>query len=144
MKKFAYGVCVYKIEKDDVKILLCKSVSSFAKWGCLKGVKTNEETPIECAKREFEEESGIVIDILDFEKFFSQVNTTKDIGVWLVNANNIDNLDKYFVDDKLLDNYLSWENSKVKFFSINKLPKIRAKQERLIKDIVAYLKILVS
>ena len=48
-------------------------------------------------------------------------------------------LDQYFLDDKLLDNNLSWENSKVKFFSIFNLPNIRTKQIRLIDDITDFL-----
>lgn len=141
-KKFAYGLCPYKIENDDIKILLCKSVSSYDKWGCLKGVKNPSESPLECAKREFFEESSIEVNILDFEKFFSQTNSEKDVGIWLVNANNIENLDDYFVDDRLKENYLSWENSKVKFFSINDLPKLKKKQEKMFKDIINYLKII--
>jgi ADP-ribose pyrophosphatase YjhB (NUDIX family) len=138
-KKYAYGVCLYKIEDNDIKILLCKSVKSFNKWGCLKGVKCSNETAHECAKREFFEESNIKVEIADFEEYFDQVNLEKDIGVWLVNANKVVNLNHYFLDDRLLDNNLSWENSKVKFFSIFKLPNIRTKQIRLIDNITDFL-----
>lgn len=141
-KKFAYGVCLYKVTKNDIKILLCKSVSSVDKWGCLKGVKTSKESSQECAKREFFEECGIEVDILDFEKFFSQVNSEKDVGVWLVNSNNIENLNSYFNDEKLNEKFLSWENSKVKFFSIYNLPKIKSKQNKMVSEIVNYLKII--
>ncbi len=138
-KKYAYGICLYKIEENDIKILLCKSVKSFNKWGCLKGVKTSNETALECAKREFYEECNIKVEISDFENFFDQINIEKDIGIWLVNANKIPNLDEYFFEDKLLDNNLSWENSKVKFFSIYDLPNIRTKQSKLISKIIDFL-----
>lgn len=138
-KKYAYGVCLYKIENNDIKILLCKGIASLSKWGCLKGVKNSDETAYECAKREFLEECNIEVDIADFEKYFSQENEDKDIGIWLVNANKVENLHEYFFDDKLLYNNLSWENSKVKFFSIKKLPKIRDKQVKLIANIKEYL-----
>lgn len=138
-KKYAYGICLYKIEKNDVKILLCKAVSSLSKWGCLKGVKNSKESAYDCAKREFFEECNIEVNIADFEKYFDQQNKDKDIGIWLVNANKINNLNEYFFEDKLLYTNLSWENSKVKFFSIYKLPKIRKKQKALVLKIKEYL-----
>ncbi|XPV54361.1 MAG: hypothetical protein ACNI3H_05125 [Halarcobacter ebronensis] len=52
-------------------------------------------------KREFREESGINVQTDDFEKYFSQENDEKDIGLWIVNAKNIDNIDTYFSKDKL-------------------------------------------
>ena len=136
----AYGVVPYLVSKDDIKILLCKSVASKDKWGCLKGTKTKSETAFECAKREFFEESSINVEIALFENYFEQLNIDKDIGIWLVNADNIEDLEKYFVEDILKSNYLSWENSKVKFFSLNNLPRIKNKQENLIKEIKDFLK----
>lgn len=59
----AFGVVPYKVEEDGtIKILLCKSVKSLNKWGCLKGVLAKDETAKECAKREFFEESSIIVD----------------------------------------------------------------------------------
>src|SRR5574344_1656888 len=118
----SYGIVLYKVSKKDIKILLCLGVTSGDKWGCLKGSKERDESAYECAKREFFEESSI------------------NVGIWLVNASNIDNIDKYFNKDKLKPEYLSWENSDVKFFSISKLPKIKSKQKDLIKDIKDFLK----
>lgn len=136
----AYGVVPYLVKGNNIKILLCKSVASKDKWGCLKGTKNSTETAYECAKREFTEECSLNVDIALFEEYFEQINIDKDVGVWLVNANNIENLDSYFVEDTLKSNYLSWENSKVKFFSLNNLPRIKNKQENLLKDIKDFLK----
>lgn len=136
----AYGVVPYLVEKKDIKILLCKSVLSRDKWGCLKGLKLGTETAFECAKREFFEESSIEVDIALFEDYFEQINIDKDIGIWLVNANNIENINKMFVDYKLKSNYLSWENSKVKFFSLDDLPDIKKKQVKLVSEIKDFLK----
>ena len=136
----AYGVVPYLLNGQDIKILLYKSVASKDKWGCLKGTKTKNETAFECAKREFTEESSINVDIALFEDYFEQINIDKDIGIWLVNAKNIDNLEKYFSDDSLKNSYLSWENSKVKFFSLNNLPRIKNKQVNLIKEITDSLR----
>jgi len=141
MKKVeAYGVVLYNIDKDSIKILLCKSVKSRAKWGCLKGVKLSSETPRDCAAREFYEESSIKgVESYLFEDYFEQKNEEKDIGVWLVNVQKVANWKEYFFEDKLLDNHLSWENSKVKFFDINDLPSIKRKQKQLVKDIKDFL-----
>lgn len=136
----AYGIVPYLITKNDIKILLCKSVASKDKWGCLKGTKTNKETAYECAKREFFEESSICVEIALFENYFEQINIDKDIGIWLVNADNIENINKYFLDDTLKKNYLSWENSKVKFFSLDNLPRIKSKQVNLLKEITDFLR----
>ena len=135
----AYGILLYKYEKKTIKILLCKSVKSLDKWGCLKGMQIDSETSKECAKREFLEECGITVETYLFEKYFTQENKEKDIGIWIVNAKKIDDLDKYFIDDKLYDNFLSWENSKVKFFDIKELPIIKKKQDSLVKDIKDFL-----
>ncbi|MEV9500100.1 NUDIX domain-containing protein [Aliarcobacter butzleri] len=136
----AYGIVPYYVKGDDIKILLCKSVASKDRWGCLKGTKTRNETAYECAKREFFEESSISVDVELFEEYFEQLNDDKDVGVWLVNFKNIENIEKYFTNDTLKEQYLSWENSKVKFFSLNNLPKIKKKQQDLINEIKDFLK----
>lgn len=136
----AYGVVLYLLEEEDIKILLCKSVRSKERWGCLKGLKEKDETAYQCAKREFYEESSIDVDVALFEDYFEQKNKEKDIGVWIVNANNVDNLDEMFFEYKLKENHLSWENAKVKFFSIYDLPLIKKKQEKLISKIKDSLK----
>ncbi len=136
----AYGLLPYFVSKNDVKILLCKSVSSKDKWGCLKGVKIKNESPYICAQRETFEECGIYIHTELFEDYFEQINFEKDIGIWTINIENIDNYEKYFINNTLKSNYLSWENSSVKFFSIDELPPLKSKQKKLIKEIKDFLK----
>ena len=135
----AYGILLYTMNKKGTKVLLCKSVKSLNKWGCLKGMQDGSETAKECAKREFFEECSIKVETYLFEDYFYQENDEKDIGIWIVNANKVKDIENYFLDDKLYDNYLSWENSKVKFFDINELPIIRKKQIQLIEDIKDFL-----
>ncbi len=135
----AYGICLYRVEKDDIKILLCKSVLSKKKWGFLKGVQETNETNKQTAQREFFEESSIETSIKFFEKYFEQLNYEKDIGIYLVNMNKIKKIDLFFTNDILQNNYLSRENSKVKFFSIKQLPRIRKKQSKLIINIIDFL-----
>lgn len=136
----AYGILPYKIENNCVKILLCKSVKSFEKWGCLKGMQDKNETPKECAKREFFEESSIPIETFLFEDFFYQENKEKDIGIWTIDCNKIRNFDSFFKDDTLYEYLLSWENSKVKFFDIDELPIIKKKQKKLLSEITDFLR----
>lgn len=135
----AYGIALYLIQHKTIKILLCKSVKSNEKWGFLKGCQLDNETKEETAIREFEEESHILVDKKYLETFLIQENEEKDIGVFLVNGKNISNLDKFFYKDILHTAYLSWENSKVKFFDIKNLPPIKKKQNQLILKVVEIL-----
>ena len=136
----ACGICLYKVEKNNIKILLCKSVLSKRKWGILKGVAEKNETKEQTAIREFHEECGIKVNNKYLENYFEQINKTKDIGIYLVNYDKINNIENFFIDEKLLSNYLSWENSSVKFFNIDNLPLIKIKQTNLTKNIVKHLK----
>lgn len=135
----AYGLCLYKIDNKDIELILCKSVSSKNSWGFLKGVLHKNEEAKLCAKREVKEESSIDVDSIYFEEYFEQKNEEKDIGVWLVNIDNLSFIENMFVDKKLLNNYLSWENKKVKFFNIKALPKIKVKQNKLVLEIIDFL-----
>jgi len=137
--KKAYGLCVYKIKKKSIKVLLCKGIQSKEAWGFLKGVTLKEESAENCAQREVQEESSIYVKKIYFEEYFEQLNEEKDIGIWLVNYDNLKNIDEKFVNEKLLNNHLSWENQKVKFFALEELPLIREKQEYLMKDIKDFL-----
>ena len=103
----AYGIVPYLIKDNSVKILLCLSVASKNKWGCLKGTKNKNETAHECAKREFFEESSLSAETALFEEYFEQINIDKDVGIWLVNANNIEEIYKYFYVVSLKMIYLS-------------------------------------
>lgn len=139
-KSKAYGICIYKIRNKTIQILLCKSVNSKEKWGFLKGIALKYEQHKRCAQREFFEESSIFVRMEDYEEYFEQTNPSKDVGIWAVNYDKVKDIDDYFLDDVLGSNYLSKENSKVKFFDIENLPKIRAKQLKIAKDIKAFLK----
>lgn len=139
MKIKAYGISLYKVEKSSIKILLCKSITSKTRWGFLKGVQEKGELDFQTAIREFREESSIGIEKRYLEKYFEQKNSEKDIGVFLVNYNNIHGIEKYFNNNALQSKYLSWENSDVEFFNIKDLPKIKKKQNSLIQDVIKYL-----
>lgn len=135
----AYGICLYKQEKETTKILLCKSVKSNQKWGFLKGVQESNELVWETAIREFYEESSIKVDKNDLEVYFEQNNTQKDIGVYLVDYDKIDNINLFFTEERLKSKFLSEENSKVAFFTLEKIPSIKKKQNNLVNKIIQYL-----
>lgn len=136
----AYGLVPYKIEDKKIKVLMCKSIKSENRWGFLKGMMLKGETPKECAQREFLEESSIKIKYDYFEDYFEQTNKAKDVGIWLINAKNVKDMDNYFIGEKLVDRYLSWENSKVKYFDLDDLPEVKSKQKKLVKKIMDFLK----
>lgn len=140
MKIKAYGICVYKKENNTIKVLLCKGTTSHTKWGFIKGVKENFETKEDTAIREFKEESSIIVSKRSFENYFEQVNEEKDIGIFLVNYKDIPGIQIYFNEDQLYPKYLSWENSKVRFFDLEELPKIKKKQKHIALEISEYLK----
>ena len=135
----AYGICLYKFNKDSIKVLLCKSVNSKDRWGFLKGVSVGDETAEETALREFEEECNIPVNREYLEDFFIQKNELKNIGIYLVNSNKISNLEQYFDDEVLYTKNLSSENSEVKFFPIDNLPLIKKKQKYLTQEIVEFI-----
>ncbi len=134
----AYGIVLYEYTNDYVKILLCKSIKSKNKWGCVKGVRFKNEDIKKTACREFLEECSIKVETKYFSQYFEQINEEKNIGIWLLNIKHLKNLNKYFYEDKLLNNFLSWENQKVQFFSLDNLPKIKNKQKKIIVSIKDY------
>jgi len=136
---WSYGLCVYKKEEGLIKILLCKSVTSKTKWGLIKGGVSKKESHEKCAQREFCEEVGINTDIKTYGKYFEQVNVGKSVGAWLVSYDDITNAKKYFVNDKVPNDSLSWELSKAKFFSLEELPELKENQIKMLSDIRYYL-----
>ena len=136
----AYGICLYKIEQSEVKILLCKSVKSQNKWGFLKGVQDQNESKQQTAIREFFEESGIQVEYKYLENYFEQINETKDIGIFLVNYKNVKKIEHHFINEKLLDHFLCWENSEVKFFNLKNMAEIKKKQKDIVEEIIKYFK----
>jgi len=136
----AFGICLYKKEKNTIKVLLCKSVKSKDRWGFLKGVALKNESKEETALREFEEECSISVHKKDLEDFFIQKNELKNIGLFTVNADSISHISKYFEGEVLYKKYLSSENSAVQFFDIDQLPLIKKKQQVVMKEIISFLK----
>jgi len=139
-KIFAYGICLYKKRSNKTSVLLCRSTHSKIKWGFLKGSLRGKETKVETALREFREESGITIKAEYLENYYQQKNNEKDIGIFLVNFDRIEGIEKYFSNNRLKFEYICFENDDVRFFDIKNLPPIKKKQLEIVSSIVKYFK----
>jgi 8-oxo-dGTP pyrophosphatase MutT (NUDIX family) len=135
-----YGICIYKSNLTQIKILMCKSVNSKTRWGFLKGVRCKDETKEETAIREFYEESGILIDKKYLQTYFEQKNKEKDIGIYLINIKTIQNISNMFENDTLKSKFLCKENSQVKFIDIYNTISVKKKQSIIFHNIVEFLK----
>jgi len=82
-KEYSFGLCPYQIMNGHFFVLLNKtSEESF--FNFFKGKIEEGETYEECAKREFFEETGIDVNISDFEDYFFQKSYRKDVGIFLI------------------------------------------------------------
>lgn len=137
----SYGIAPYLMKDDKIYIFLCKASDSRYKWGFLKGTLASKERPQECARREFYEESSILVEYDFFEDYFEQVNDRKDVGIWIVDANHIKSLDRFLDKDmKLKPKYRSKELSNAGFFDIHDMPPIKNNQYQMMFDVVDFLK----
>jgi len=97
-KLFSYGICLYKIEEEEILIYLNKT-SSISDWNFFKGKMEDNETFEETAIREMFEETNILVKKKHLEDLFEQTNKKKNMGVYLVDYNVID-FKKLLLDKK--------------------------------------------
>jgi len=88
-KPNSYGICIYKIENGSIQLFMNRT-SSVSSLNFFKGKSEKNETLIDTALREMEEETSILISSHILEGFFEQKNKRKNIGVFLVDFNLID------------------------------------------------------
>ena len=88
MKEYSYGIAPYKILNNKIYLFVNKA-SKESLFGFFKGKIEIDETIIECAKREFFEESNIKINEMYLEKYFDQTHKNKDVGIFLIDEYNI-------------------------------------------------------
>ena len=108
-KEYSYGICPYFVYEGNIYIMLIQP-KGHKEYGFSKGKIEIEETIEDCAIRELFEETGIIVKKEHLENYFEQKNRRKDIGVFLVNINNLD-----------LNNRLNLGSSEcfvIKFFDI--------------------------
>jgi len=136
LKEFSIGIAPYIICKKTkkIKILMIQS-SKKSEYGFIKGKKDNDETDKETAIRETEEEVYFEINDKNYlEKSFFQKNKKKDIKIYLININNINNLKK-----RLKKNKIKIKNREVyqcKLLNLNKKQKIMKNQEKIWSSII--------
>lgn len=83
-KEFSYGLCPFQKRNDSIYVLLNKT-GRIGDWNFFKGKREEGETIEECAVREFEEESGIVVSQSYLGEYFWQKSPRKDVGIFLIN-----------------------------------------------------------
>lgn len=94
MKKSA-GVLVYKKEKNEIKVLLCHMGGPFWEendlggWCIPKGEIQNEKT-IDTAIREFNEETGFIIEKTKLEFLASKKQLSRKLDVIFMATNDYD------------------------------------------------------
>jgi len=100
MKLHSYGICPYKIINGHFFVLLNKtSKESYNNF--FKGKIEENESITECALREFQEETGITVDINDLEDYFFQKSPRKDIGIYLLDWVKYENDDFNFQEKEI-------------------------------------------
>ena len=107
MKVKSYGICPYQIMNGDIYILMNKTSKS-SWWNFFKGKQEKNEKPQETAIREFYEETGVLVDKKDLEDYFEQINTRKDIGIWLLDFTSYNNRQFNFQEKEIWS--ASWVN----------------------------------
>jgi 8-oxo-dGTP pyrophosphatase MutT (NUDIX family) len=99
-KEFSYGICPYSIMNGYFYVLLNKtSEESF--FNFFKGKIEKGETMQQCAQREFFEETGINVDIKDFEEHYYQKSSRKDVGIFLVDWAKYQHLPFHFQEKEI-------------------------------------------
>jgi len=94
-KEKSYGLVPYIIISGKFFILLNKT-SEESYYNFFKGKIEKNETIKKCAQREFQEETGIKVDYKDFESYYFQSNTRKNIGIFLVDWTKYNNKNFHF------------------------------------------------
>jgi len=94
-KEASYGLVPYIIISGKFFILLNKT-SKESYYNFFKGKIEKNETIKKCAQREFQEETGIKVNYRDFEEYYFQSNTRKDIGVFLVDWTKYNHVNFHF------------------------------------------------
>lgn len=127
MKEYSYGIAPYRIEGTKVYII----VGEFSKnqYSFFKGKIEFNESIIECLIREIKEECSFILNIEQLEKSFSQKNEKKDIKIFLIHQNEIEQIN------------LNKENISYQEFEINDLyNKICKNQKKIVNDMILFFK----
>jgi ADP-ribose pyrophosphatase YjhB (NUDIX family) len=139
-KPVSCGIAPIRKNGDDVEILLCKPIyTDFYGMGFLKGQVEENETNIEAAKREFNEESGgLDVELIDEDTYFVQNNPKKKIYIWpakvSLTKNNVHKITSMGIIPEHDD-----ENVLIKFYPINDLPDVFRNQQQILDDLLQFI-----
>jgi len=123
--------CAFRADNENV----------FQGMGFLKGQVENEESYLETALREFNEESGhLDIELFGNDVCFNQNNAKKNIFIWPAKLlPTIDNAYK-ITDDGVVMEHDS-ENTMIKFYPIDALPAIFRNQQKIVDELIEFIKV---
>ncbi len=122
--------CAYRSDNDNV----------FQGMGFLKGQVEGDESHLETALREFDEESGrLNIELFGEDVFFNQNNPKKNIFIWPAKLlSTIDNAYNITEDGIVLEH--DAENTMIKFYPIDNLPAIFRNQQKIVDELQEFIK----
>lgn len=141
-KEYSYGTCIYyKNELDNSVSILLIQPKGHKEWGFPKGKIESNETKEQCAIRETFEEIGIKIKEELLEKYFEQTNKRKDIGIFLVNMNNLDLNSKFKINPREVHKVklLNVNDINVNNINVNDKFDIYKNQSSILNNIINYL-----
>lgn len=124
-KDYSYGICPYRIKNNKVQIMLVQS-KGHTEWGFIKGKIDKGESIQECAKRECQEETNIRFNINNLEDYFYQVNKKKNVGIFLINIDNLDISRMKLAKREIQD---------LKFFNLDSIINISKNQLKILNSI---------
>lgn len=139
-KVISCGIVPIRRHGGKIEILLCKpTCDSYFGMGFLKGQMEDGETELESAMREFSEESGgLEVELFDEKTFFSQDNPNKLIHIWpAMLKEDSRNLAKIAKDGSVPQH--DHENELIKFYDIERLPKIFKNQEKILSQLMKFI-----
>jgi len=128
-KEFSYGLCPYQIMNGYFYVLLNKT-SEESYYNFFKGKIEDGENEHEAAQREFKEESGVLVDKTDFEDYFFQKNSRKDVGIFLVDWAKYQHLPFHFQEKEI------WSATWVQLKNIE----TSKNQQKIMNDIELFFK----
>jgi 8-oxo-dGTP pyrophosphatase MutT (NUDIX family) len=129
-KQYSYGICPYIIINGSFFILLNKT-SKNSSFNFFKGKIRDGETKEQAAIREFYEEAGVKITEEDLEERFSQKNSKKNIGIYLVDFTKYNHMPFKFQKREIYS--AMWIN-------VSKEVEMSKNQKKIFSDIILHFK----
>jgi ADP-ribose pyrophosphatase YjhB (NUDIX family) len=136
------GIAPLRKNGDEIEILLCKPINGgFYGMGFLKGQVEPDETELEAAKREFDEESGgLDVELFSEEDYFTQNNPKKKIHIWPAKVPQTPKNENKIEADGTVPEH-DEENELIKFYPLSDLPHVFRNQQQILDEILSFVEI---